>query len=71
MIYRRPAPAEPIDQGDIIEACPLVTLETADLSSVEILPVRHALERVLVLTQTCDLAQQRATRVVVAVAHEA
>jgi hypothetical protein len=71
MIYRRPAPAEPIDQGDIIDACPLVTLETADLSNVEILPVRHSLERVLVLTQTCDLAQQRATRVVVAVAHEA
>ncbi len=71
MIYRRPAPAEPIDQGDIFDACPLVTLETADLSNVEILPVRHSLERVLVLTQTCDLAQQRITRVVVAVAHEA
>jgi hypothetical protein len=71
MIYRHPGPEEPIDQGDIIDACPLVTLDTADPSVVDVLPVRHSLERVLVLTQTCDLAQLRATRVVVAVAHEA
>ena len=71
MIYRRPAPAEPIDQGDIIDACPLVTLETADLSEVQLLPVRHFLQRVVVLTQTCDLAQQRTTRVVVAITYEA
>lgn len=71
MIYRHPGREEPIDQGDIIDACPLVTLDSADLSVVDVLPVRHSLERVLVLTHTCDLAQLRATRVVVAVAHEA
>jgi len=71
MIYGQPEPDEAIDQGDIIEACPLVTLDTTDLSAVDVLPVRHSLQRVLVLTQTCDLAQQRTTRVVVAVAHDA
>lgn len=67
----RTVPAEPIDQGDIIDACPLITLDTEEVADVEVLPVRHSLERVIVLTQTCDLAQQRTTRAVVAVAHEA
>jgi hypothetical protein len=71
MIYRHPEPDEPIDQGDILDACPLVMLDTNDPSDAGVLPVRHSLERVVVLTQTCDLAQQRSTRVVVAVAHEA
>lgn len=71
MIYARPAPAEPIDQGDVIDACPLVAIDTAEILDVEVLPVRHFLERVIVLTQTCDLAQQRASRAVVAIAHEA
>ncbi len=71
MIYAQPGLAEPIDQGDIIEDCPIITVNTADFTDEDVLPVRHSLERVIVLTQTCDFAQQRATRAVVAVLHEA
>lgn len=70
MIYTCPAAEEPIDQGDIIDSCPLVAVDAADPDASEPLPVFHSLERVIVLTQTCDLAQRRSTRAVIAVMHE-
>ena len=59
MIYD-PTPSEaPIDQGDLIDGCPVLRLVAlpSDLGSPErvVLDVR----RVFVLTQTCDLANER------------
>ncbi len=66
MIYRLPAPDEPLDQGDIIRGCPLVVVESYDPDQPERLPVTGAPTRVVILTQACDLANQKAKSVVVA-----
>jgi hypothetical protein len=73
MIYARPDNHNPIDQGDILEGCPIVRLagdrgpEPTDLQST------YSYYRVIVLTQTCDLANQKAKTAIVgyvANAHE-
>ena len=66
MIFTRPADAAPIDQGDIIDGCPLSLVESFDLK--EVAPPSHVNEysRIYVLTQTCDLAQRKVSKVVVA-----
>ncbi len=66
MIYRLPAPGEPLDQGDIIQGCPLVMVESYDPDQPEQLPVTGAPTRVIILTQACDLASQKAKSAVVA-----
>jgi len=71
MIYSGPFPDSPIDQCDIVDQCPLTFLTEYDLN----LPGQGEIEcvptRVLVLTQTCDLANRKATSATVAVVHEA
>ena len=71
MIYGSPTPLDPIDQADIIDGCPLTfvsRVELADLarSGIEIVPAR-----VVVLTQTCDLASQKSSVVTIALVHDA
>jgi len=66
MIYRLPASDEPLDQGDIFRGCPLVVVESYDPEQPERLPVTGAPTRVIILTQACDLASQKAKSVVVA-----
>jgi hypothetical protein len=69
MIYAAPTPDEPLTQADILDACPIfgldVTGPAADLSAE---PSRWQ-ERVIVLTQACDLAQTKSTKVVVALVY--
>ena len=67
MIFQRPPYDDPIDQGDIIDGCPIVAVADFDLDHLDSLQTRHTLQRVIVLTQTCDLAHRKATRVVTAV----
>lgn len=67
MIFRRPAPDDPVDQGDMIDGCPLLAVSDFDARAPQSVRVKHAVGRVVVLTQTCDLANQKATQVVVAV----
>jgi len=66
MIYSRPDEAAPIDQGDIVDGCPLSMVETFDLAGI--VPPDHVTTytRAYVLTQTCDLSQRKVARVVVA-----
>lgn len=66
MIYSRPPHSERIDQGDLIDNVPLVEIHEyrADDSAKSAIACRPCL--VLVLTQTCDLAQGKASRIVVA-----
>jgi hypothetical protein len=71
MIYSLPLPDSAIDQGDIIDSCPLLFLidyhfEHPAEGESECVPTR-----VIVLTQTCDLANRKATNATVAVVYDA
>ena len=71
MIYLGPSPDNLIDQGDIVDQCPLTFLTEYDMD----LPGQGEIEcvptRVLVLTQTCDLAHRKISAVTAAIVHEA
>ena len=66
MIYRLPAANSPIDQGDLIDGCPLINVVNFDERAPSQVQVKHSIERVVALTQTCDLANQKTSHVVVA-----
>src|SRR5207302_4777087 len=59
------------DQGDVLDTCPIFGLDTTagalDLDA----PALRWRERVVVLTQACDLAQTKMTKVLVALLHPA
>ena len=61
MIYDLPPPEAALDQSDLIDHCPINLVRTfvPDLTSPPL--VDFAFPRVVVLTQTCDLANQKAT----------
>jgi hypothetical protein len=67
MIYRLPGIGEPLDQGDIIEGYPSLSLAGFDVAGLHPPSISVAMNRVLVLTQTCDLANQKAVFLNVAV----
>ena len=67
MIYRLPPPDDPLDQGDIIDGCLLLDLATFDLDGANPPHMDYALQRIVILTQTCDLANTKARSVVAAV----
>ncbi len=71
MMYAAPTADEPLSQGDVLDACPIFGLETsAGAVDLEAAPARWR-ERVIVLTQACDLAQTKTTKVLVALLHAA
>src|SRR5205085_768128 len=70
MIYQEALPGEALTQGDILDDCPLLYWEFPAASEKEPRSVT-ARTRVVVLTQACDLAQVKATRVLVAIVHNA
>ena len=59
MIYDRPGTYDAIDQGDLIEACPIVRLKVVpdEVNTPE--PVALHWCRAVVLTQTCDMANSK------------
>lgn len=62
----------PLTQGDLVNECPLVGLETPEpTEDLRHLRVNRWLARVIVLTQACDLAQAKSGRVLVAQVHDA
>ncbi|MBI3822489.1 MAG: hypothetical protein HY289_07395 [Planctomycetes bacterium] len=71
MIYAAPPVDEPITQADIIDGCPLFGIEAKGTANDLITPPARWVERVIVLTQACDLAQAKATKVAVAIVHAA
>ncbi len=71
MIYQRPADEESIDQGDIIDACPVVSLADYDLDDFELSETEIVPARLLILTQTCDLANEKASKALAAVVLDA
>ena len=71
MIFDRTDPGASLDQGGILRDCPVVQVVSLELEAPDTPDVHSSEERVVVLTQTCDLAQRKVTQVVVAVAVEA
>ena len=66
MIYSTPAADDPLCQADIFDACPIFGFEpTSSQVDLDAAPSRWQ-ERVIVVTQACDLAQTKTTKVVVA-----
>src|SRR5713226_88536 len=69
-MYDQPAAAV-LSQGDILEECPILVWKLAPPPLDLAVPPEVRIIRVVVLTQACDLAQDKTTRVVVAPVHEA
>jgi hypothetical protein len=69
-MYEQPT-ATDLSQGDILDDCPILVWKLAPPPlDLEVAPEARII-RVVVLTQACDLAQEKTTRVVVAPVHEA
>jgi hypothetical protein len=66
MIFRQPTPDEPLDQGDLIDSCPVTVITQFHADQLDTAQVQLDLHRVIVLTQTCDFANQKANAVLVA-----
>jgi len=71
MIYQLPPADAALDQGDLIDGCPILSLASFVVGSPDSLEIKFAFHRVIVLTQTCDLANQKTTQVNVAVVLDA
>lgn len=69
-IYSSISDAEPLSQGDVIDDCP-VAVDWAYDAAYGTYEAFAPRERVVILTQACDLLQPRATGVLVAVVHSA
>ena len=61
MIYIRPADEDRLDQGDILDDCPILRVDGFKLNEPASVNVGYGFHRVLVVTQTCDLALDKAT----------
>src|SRR5581483_10621769 len=70
-MYETAAPEDILTQGDLIDDCPLITIQTWPPNPGPDVPSASWTIRVVVLTQACDLAQDKTTRVVVAPVHAA
>jgi len=75
MIFDSPPLEDPVDQGDIIDGCPLHHVAAFDIADLLAQRAPDSVvctySRVLVLTQTCDLAQKKSSVVLVAAVREA
>ncbi len=60
---------EPLSQGDLIDDCPVLFWEVPAAGPAAQPESATTRVRVVVLTQACDLAQAKATRVLAAVVH--
>ena len=63
LIYQCPAIDSAVDQGDIVDGCPLLEVVAFDPDSIKPAQIGYAAARIVVLTQTCDLANRKTTRV--------
>jgi hypothetical protein len=71
VIYYRPRTDVPVDQGDLIDGCPILQVVKFDPKNPDSPQVSCSTHRVVVLTQTCDLANQKTRRITVAIVHDA
>jgi hypothetical protein len=71
MIYEHVGEVAPLSQGDILDDCPIVFWEVPDDEGASSPDAKMVQVRAVMLTQACDLAQSKASRVLVAVVHDA
>lgn len=71
MIYSLPHTHAPIDQGDIVDGCPIVKIKRFDLRTPAAPEVTCTNQPVVVLTQTCDIVTQKTERIVAALVYTA
>jgi hypothetical protein len=71
VIYHVPTPTLSLDQGDIIDGCPILQIVQFDQRNPDSPQVACSTQRVVVLTQTCDLANHKTQRITVAIVHDA
>ncbi len=71
MIYVAPTSDEFLDQGDLIEECPTVSIVEYHPGQSNTEKVKLEPRRVLVLTQTCDHANKKVDEVIVATVFDA
>lgn len=71
MIYQLSMLGPSLDQGDIIDGCPILRIDQFNQENPESPQVACSTHRVVVLTQTCDLANQRTQHITVAIVHDA
>jgi hypothetical protein len=71
VIYDAPPANSSIDQGDIIDRCPVFPVVAFDSTTGQRQNVEFEPQRVIVLTQTCDLASEKTTVASVAEVFEA
>jgi hypothetical protein len=69
-MYEQPASPD-LSQGDIPDGCPILVWKLAPPPLDLEVPPEVRIIRVVVLTQACDLVQEKTTRVVVAPLYEA
>jgi len=67
-MYNRLEPSDSLTQGEIIDGCPLVYWSRGNTSLRW--EVTESMARVILLTQACDLANAKTTRVQVAIVHQ-
>jgi hypothetical protein len=71
VIYDAPTPNVPLDQGDLIDNCPILHIRSFDVDQPRALAIDFDFRRVIVLTQTCDLANEKVSAVNLAEVHDA
>ncbi len=71
MIYRIPNSSEPLEQGDIIESCPIMSMPDPAPSALADLKAHIDFQTVIIITQTCDIANSKSNVVVVALVFNA
>jgi hypothetical protein len=71
MIYGLPDASSPIDQGDLIDDCYILSIKAFNLQASDLPGINIANSRVLILTQACDLANCKTPDATVAVVHDA
>ena len=71
-MFARVMTGDLLTQGDLIDDCPLVGLKlTSTPLDLDHPPTKWWPARVIILTQACDLAQAKSSRVLVARVHDA
>lgn len=66
MIYDSPTLSDPLDQGDLIDDCPILTIRSYDSTDPSAAGLTCAAGRGIVLTQTCDVVNEKAIAATVA-----
>lgn len=69
-MFFQPPSGSPLSQGDVFLNCPLIFWECSENDGGLVRKPKELDATVVVLTQSCDLANKKSTRIQVAVVHE-